>query len=427
MTLRARLLLWLLLALGLLLVPLGVITVREAERAARAGLERAVLSRLGLLRELQAEIGPRELSELVQEFGGVGFVVASGGTVRFTDQGEHRLPEGLEAALTKKQGYREIRGDTLWVALPDTLGGFGLGVPLGEVAALPLRLVKLYLTLGGLLAAIAFGVGAWGLWRSLAPLETLRRELALRGPDNLQKLSQPLLPEVQPAVTSLNRLLAELENALARLKLQEQAAKRFAYGASHELRNPLAALKGYLEVLRRDPAEARAISGAFREAERMESLLEGLLTLARLEGRGQLEGEEVDLAALVRQNYGLEAPYLPTGAHTALPQPAKVVADPALVSLALENLLKNARQHGSGVDRVALEPAGEVVWVWVYNRGGGIPEELLPRVFEPFVKQGEGTGLGLAIVAAVAAALGGQVRAENTPEGSRVGLALPSA
>ncbi|MER3442879.1 MAG: sensor histidine kinase, partial [Meiothermus sp.] len=283
LSLRTRLLVWLLLALAVLLVPLWVLTVREAQATARSALERALLARLGFL-ATTLNVSPQSLSQVTNDFGGVGFLLTPGGTPIWTDQGDNRLPEGVYEALREGRTFRRLVEGRLWVARPSEQGGFGVAVPLEEVAELPARFFRLYLSVGLVLLLLAWLVGAVGLSHSLRPVRLLARELSLRGPGFLEPLPTPPLPELRPAVESLNHLMEALSLAFERLREQEQAAKRFAYGASHELRNPLAALKGYLEVLQRRPGEPRALEGAMREAQRMEALLGGLLTLARLEG-----------------------------------------------------------------------------------------------------------------------------------------------
>ncbi|MCS7067906.1 MAG: HAMP domain-containing sensor histidine kinase [Meiothermus sp.] len=417
MTLRLRLLLWLLLALGLLLVPLGGLTVQQAQRTVQETLERAALSRLGFLLS-QGRVRIQDLAQVVQEFGGVGFILSAQGRIAYTDLGDYALPEGLEQALARGQSFRQIQNNWLWVALPGEEGGLGLGTPLEEVAALPQRLLRAYLGIGGVLALLAFAVGAWGLSRSLRPLDTVSRELARRSAENLEPLPAPRLPEARPAVQAMNALMAELKTALHRLRVQEQAARRFAYGASHELRNPLTALKGYLEVLQRRPEEPRAAEGALREAGRMESLLEGLLTLARLEGQGRVPAQPLDLRGFLE----------PSGVQVE--GSGWVEAEPRLLSIVLENLLQNAQKHAGGLEKWVLEPAQDGLWLWACDRGPGFAPEVLPRAFEAFVKHdpSDGVGLGLALVAAVARVLGGTVRAENRPDGgARVGVWLPGA
>lgn len=439
MTLRFRLLLWLLLALGLLLVPLAVLTVKQAQDAVQTTLEQALLLRLAFLQNQTAgkAVPLERVQELVQEFGGVGFVLSQG-QYSFTSRGNYKPPSDLLGTINLGISYREVLRDTLWVAVPEEVHAgvyraTGLAVPLPEVSALPRRLLTLYLWVGGALGLLAFGVGAWGLSRSLLPLDQVSQELTRRGADNLEPLALPQLLEARPAVRAINDLMHELSMALERLKVQEQSARRFAYGASHELRNPLTALKGYLEVLERRPTEQRALVGAMRESRRMEALLEGLLTLARLEGRGRVEGIPLDLAGFLHEH----CTHLVEG-H------AIVQADPAMLQVALENLLKNAQKHGGGVEKIGLEGGtleetvsgssstvqSQGVWLWVYDQGPGFSPELQTRAFEPFVKRSDsdGVGLGLALLNAIAQAMGGGARAENRPEGgARVGLWLPSA
>jgi two-component system sensor histidine kinase TctE len=413
-TLRVRLFLALLAALLLLYLPLAALTAREATDAATSALTRAALLRLGFVREEGATM--RDLVALAQEFGGVGLIIDHD-AVAWSDAATHTPPDGLLSALARGESFVESSGGMLWVALPTESGGVGLAASLGEVAELPGRLVGVYLAGGAGLLLLAWAVGAFFLSRAVEPMASLARAVSARGPDRLEPLTLPRLPELVPAVEALNRLMSDFGVALERLKIQEESARRFAYGASHELRNPLAALRGYLDVLARQPAEIRAQAGALREAERMERVLNGLLALARLEGRGLVTGEPLDLAGLASERFGITV----TGATL-------VRADPALAALALENLIENARRHGGGVDNVTFEPDRDGVWITVHDRGEGLDAGLLERAFEPFVRGGSGTGLGLALVAAVAQAHGGQVRAANRPGGgASIGFRLPSA
>ncbi len=392
------------LALMGLAFTLGALSLAEAGRAVREDLEGALFARLSLLREEGVSL--EELFRLAQSFGGgVGFIVR-GQEVVYTDLAPHTLPSALLQALAQGEAYRGLEGGWLLVALPTAEGGFGLMVSLEGVRNLPARLLLLYLTYGGGLLFGFYLASAFLLLRALAPLYRLEKEVARRSPLDLSPLPVPSLPELRPIVLALNRLFAELEEALGQ-------AQRFAYHASHELRTPLAALKGYLEVLKR-VQEPRALKGAVQEAHRMEMILNGLLQLARLEGR-PLRLEPVDLGAFFR-----EQGQAPQGEGV-------VLADREALEMAVQNLLENARRHGAEPVRVRLLEEGGGVWIWVEDQGPGFPEGLLARAFEPFVHGGKGLGLGLALVALVARRHGGRVRAENLPSGARVGLWLPSA
>jgi signal transduction histidine kinase len=274
------------------------------------------------------------------------------------------------------------------------------------------------------LLSLALMLGGLGIRRSLLPLEAFAHQIATRHAGRLERLEPPELPELKPAVSAVNGLIEDLRQSLERAKLQEQSAKRFAFNASHELRNPLTAAKNYLEILERHPSEPNAIRQALDAVQRTEKMLDSLLTLARLEGRGTVKGQPVVLQDFLEANF--ELPVVNNTADSAVGN-AVVNAERDLLELALENLYKNAQAHGGGAKRFVLEPQDNLVWIWLEDGGPGFLPSLLPEAFLPFVKRGHGTGLGLAIVAAVAEIHAGMVKAENLPQGgARVGIALPS-
>jgi len=341
----------------------------------------------------------------------VGFVLREG-EARFTQLGDWPLPPGLPAALAAEGVYQGVFRGTLYVALAQGGLAYGLAVPLEGVSGLGRRLLARYALWGGGLLLGVFLLAALALSWTLRPLRDLEKALRARAPEDLSPLPDPGLAELRPVVAALNALFARVGRLLAELAEKEEAARRFARHASHELRTPLTALKGYLEVLRRKN-EPRALEGALREAGRMEALLAGLLRLSRLEALPP-QRVPLDLRAFLEAQ-GLE-----------VQGEGRVLADPELLALAVENVLENARRHGRLPVRAELSREGEGVWVWLVDAGPGFPEDLLPRVLEPFVHGGKGTGLGLALVAAVARAHGGRVRVENRG-GAGVGLYLPLA
>ncbi|APD08847.1 MULTISPECIES: sensor histidine kinase [Thermus] len=413
-SLRARLFALLFLALLLLAFPLALLSAREAERAATEDLRRALFSRLFLLKEE----GPRDEEALLAELfrlsqvygGGTGFVV--GEAVKTTELAPFALPPALLQALAEGRAYQGVWRGVLYVALPREGGGFGLAVPLEGVAGLGRRLLLLYATWGGGVLLGVFALAALGFSWALRPLKELAQVLQGRAPQDLSPLPPPQVAELRPVVEALNGLLARVRGLLEELSEKEAQARRFARHASHELRNPLAALKGYLEVLARK-GEPRALEGALREVGRLEGLLSGLLRLSQLEAT-PLRSLPLDLGAFLRER------------GVAVEGEARVLADPELLALAVENVLENARRHGKPPVRAEILKEGEGVWLWLVDSGPGFPENLLPRVLEPFVHGGRGTGLGLALVAAVARAHGGKARAENRG-GAAVGLYLPLA
>lgn len=221
--------------------------------------------------------------------------------------------------------------------------------------------------------------------------------------------------EVADVARSINSALDRIETSLAR-------ERAFVADASHELRNPLASLRGELELSSRshDPDVMRSgIEGAIEETDRLASLADDLLLLARAESGNLVPTATslVDIAgsAVVRQAnlVGDDAVSIElTGDdHT-------VLAVEGLAQRAVENLIENAMRHSpsGGVVTVSMWSEGERAGVDVIDRGPGIPAGDREVIFQRFARSdgsrtraAGGTGLGLAIVAAVMRAMGGEV------------------
>ena len=220
----------------------------------------------------------------------------------------------------------------------------------------------------------------------------------------------------------------------------------FVANVSHELKTPLAAIRGFAETLRDgaldEPATARRFTERIlQQCRRLQALLEDLLTLSRLESvEVPAERAQVDLRALVRRAVELMAPAAQERrVRLAVEeQPTTPISGDAddlerLVLNLLENAIKYNRPEGTvtvrlrkGVSQVVLEVA---------DTGLGIPQESLSRIFERFyrvdksrAREEGGTGLGLAIVKHVAQAHGGQVEVESRAgRGSTFRVRLPVA
>jgi two-component system sensor histidine kinase TrcS len=247
---------------------------------------------------------------------------------------------------------------------------------------------------------------------------------------------------------TLNRLLDHVERALADVAASDRRMRQFITDASHELRTPLAAIHGYAELTRQDSSvlpEMTEYSLARIEAEarRMSALVADLLLLSRLDEGQDLETAEVDLTALVVDAVNDAAVYAPTHHwRTDVPeQPVWVNGDRARLHQTLVNLLSNAGVHtpaGTTVTAAVTSGAGDrgaaYVEVTVTDDGPGIDEEVLPHLFERFVRadksrSGEGGsfGLGLSIAASIVEAHGGSIRAESSSGTTRFTLRLPAA
>jgi two-component system phosphate regulon sensor histidine kinase PhoR len=229
------------------------------------------------------------------------------------------------------------------------------------------------------------------------------------------------------------------------LRRADQIRRDFVANVSHELRTPLTAIRGYVEALLDEPADAESTQKFLeiiaRHTTRMERLVKDLLRLARLDARQEvLEMARCD----VRQIFsGVIADLSPAieakRQHVAIDVPqdaAQVDGDPAKLHDIVRNLVENAVNYspeGADVTLTASRLNGNYT-ITVADSGPGIPPEDLSRVFERFYRVDKsrarpgGTGLGLAIVKHLVELHGGEARAENAPSGGAVfTVVLPAA
>ena len=351
------------------------------------------------------------------------------------------------------------------------LPGYGsyrvLTMPVGDtvrVVALPLRELNHALTemlrFALVLMVIALLAGALVtrtlIVRALQPLSRLastaeevsRLELS-RGevelPVRVPTADADPATEVGRVGLALNHMLSNVEGALAARQASETNVRRFVADASHELRNPLAAIRGYAELSRLHAADlppdaTYVMERVQSETERMSHLVEDMLLLARLDARPDLDREEIDVAEIVLNatsdaqaahpdhEWGVDVPDEPVVAYADRHRLHQVVA----------NLLANAVKHtpsGTAVTTTAYT-AGDQAVITVTDNGPGIPEELTDKVFERFTRADtartrsgttrDSTGLGLAIVAAVMAAHGGSSDVDSRPGHTVFTLRIPN-
>jgi two-component system OmpR family sensor kinase len=240
---------------------------------------------------------------------------------------------------------------------------------------------------------------------------------------------------------ALNAMLERLEAAFAQRQASEDRLRQFLADASHELRTPLASIRGYAELYRmgalRDDAETeRAMSRVEDEAARMGVLVEDLLTLARLDEVAEAPHVELDLAQLASDavdDARATAPEREIGLHVE--GAVLVRGDAHQLRQVLANLLRNALVHtpaGTPID-VFVGQRGDIAELIVRDHGPGLPEGEADALFERFWRSEggrergrAGAGLGLAIVAAIVAAHGGRVSAADAPDGGAAfTVALP--
>jgi two-component system OmpR family sensor kinase len=250
--------------------------------------------------------------------------------------------------------------------------------------------------------------------------------------------------EAGQVADAFNHMLEHVESALHERHASEDRLRHFIADASHELRTPVAVIRSHAEYAQRiggvdlPVPVTDALSRISSESDRMGHLVEDLLLLARLDSGRALEQVDVDLTRIVLDAV---SDARVTGAdhqwRLALPEDEiHVVGDPRALHQVLANLLTNARAHtpaGTTVltTLVSVDP-GEV-HLAVTDDGPGIPADVLPRVFDRFVRADdaragpEGSGLGLAIVAAIVAAHHGTIHTESRRGATTFTITLPQS
>jgi signal transduction histidine kinase len=226
--------------------------------------------------------------------------------------------------------------------------------------------------------------------------------------------------------------LAGYGTASARLRAALARERVFVADASHELRTPLAILRAELELAQR-PGRSRAeleaaLRSAGEEADRLSTLAEDLLVIARADEDGlPLRPTPLQAGDLL----GKVAARFPGRARAAADGGISLRADPERLQQALGNLVDNALRHGGGRVTLRAHANGATLDVHVLDEGAGLPDEFLARAFERFsrpdgARTGSGTGLGLAIVDSIARAHGGAARVANRARGGvDASLSLP--
>jgi signal transduction histidine kinase len=230
---------------------------------------------------------------------------------------------------------------------------------------------------------------------------------------------------------SFNRMAARLEE-------EDDRRRRLLADLGHELRTPLAVIRGEIEAVLDGVHEPSTLSTVIDEVDLMERLLEDLRLLSLAEaGRLQLQMEPTDLEALIEDvvesfSTSLGAQRVETDVAVARGVP-EIVADPHRLRQVLGNLVSNALKQmpDGGTLTLRLTSDREVVVIEVADTGPGIPVDRLDQVFDRFVKAGDsaGTGLGLSIARDLVQAHGGTIAAANRLDvvGASFTIRLPIA
>ena len=226
-----------------------------------------------------------------------------------------------------------------------------------------------------------------------------------------------------------NQELRRTQEALVRSE-KLASVGRLAAGLAHELGNPLAAVRGYVELLAMDAGpDDEVLRRCQVEVERMHHLLRGLLDFARQEAPQVLEVDARELLEESARTVRLRGAF--RGVEVAVEGGDALVVrgDPARLHQVLVNLLLNAADADARWIVLSVAPLDGGVELVCADDGEGIPAEHLPRLFEPFFTTrapGKGTGLGLAVSHRIVEQHGGRFTVSSTPgAGTRIGVWLP--
>ncbi|WP_052422959.1 sensor histidine kinase [Nonomuraea candida] len=281
--------------------------------------------------------------------------------------------------------------------------------------------------------------------RGLRPLDRIVETAAAIGDGDLARRVEAGPPgtEVGRLGDALNAMLGQIEDAFRERAASEDRLRRFVADASHELRTPIATIRGYAELFRRGAATRqddleKAMRRIEAEATRMGSLVDEMLLLARLDQGRPLDREPVELTELaadaVADTLAVDPDRPLTLDHDG---PVRVTGDAARLRQVMGNLLANVLHHTPpgtpAAVRIGVEDGQAVIEV--ADRGPGMPPEQAALVFERFYRVDHshgggarrgGAGLGLSIVRAVVTAHGGEVSARSVPgEGTTFHVHLP--
>lgn len=410
------------------------------------------------------QVGPnaQRAGELFEQSGSTALAAAlqateksTGVSATFFDENGKELsgrtpPEGAEELIAKATQSREIEfnfaGRNTLVARPIVSASGQRYTYVAYIPRPPFQPIGRSLGLRLLVILVIGGIFCFWLARYLTtPLLKLRATTNELAEGNLGARVGTKLAKRRDEVGQLGR---DFNVMAERLESMVKAQQRLLGDISHELRSPLARLGVALGLARqRSGAEANgALDRIERESENLNEMISQLLTLTRLEsGTDGRKRTDVDLAALVREvadDADFEARSLNRAVQVVSSDNCSINGVEELLRSAVENVVRNAVRYtpeGTAVE-VALHKqnggSDNFAVISVRDRGNGVPEEALEKIFRPFYRtedardrqSGGGSGLGLAITERAVRMHGGSVQASNAADGGlSVEMRLPYA
>lgn len=303
-----------------------------------------------------------------------------------------------------------------------------------EIGATALA-ISLAITIG-----VAWAIGHWITRQAIVPLTAVTQELRRFAagdfvPSTLETRDESELGEL---VDAYNAAAAQVVAAFSERERTEQHLRLFLGEAGHEMRTPLTVISAYLEVLDKGGLDGATLSPETlqtlrTETRRLRSLVERVMSLARMEGSDRSRSELLDVTevaedaiAHVTSAQGGDVRLTSTAADVV------VLAEPWALQEAIGNLVDNAVRYGGGTQvDVAIAQEEDDIVVRVGDRGPGVNEADRAQLFRHFFRGEQavgktGSGLGLAIVSRAAARLGGDVALESSePQRTVFRLTIP--
>ena len=316
--------------------------------------------------------------------------------------------------------------------LPTGLGIVVVAQSFEDIDRTLLRLQGLFILIGLVMILFIALASRKVITVGLRPLATVEATAERIAEGDLTARLPDLKPntEVGRLVNTLNTMLGRIEESFSARVESESKLRRFVADASHELRTPITAIRGFAELHRQgavtgEEKTKELIGRIENESKRMGSLVEDLLLLARLDQSRQMKLEPVNLSKLVLdavESARAAGPNHPVNFNKS-DEEIYALGDNDRIHQVVANLLANARTHtpaGTKID-VSIIQGEDGVRIRIADNGPGLSEKDQAQIFERFYRadasrvrtDGEGTGLGLSIVEAVMRAHAGEVSVES--------------
>ena len=356
---------------------------------------------------------------------------------------------GLPFDLDQNGGLGEVTIDehNSWRVVAKPFRNYAATVVVALPNSANLELLRQYRAIGGGFGFLLLAISGLSIWLTIAqalrPLREVERTAKLVSSGDLSQrlIERPGNTEIARLNRSLNSMLDSLEDSVSSRNKTVSQMRRFVADASHELRTPLVSVRGYAELYRQGALKKKsdvqeAMGRIEAEAIRMSSLVESLLTLARLDENQKLEATPVDMVKLSREIIARDVQgkqkislTLLTLGGAKLPAGFSLSAEvnESQIRQVLVNLIENAKRFSpnKGSIEIAIgQKTEDEVILEVIDHGEGIPKQLRDKVFERFYRADNsrnrdtgGTGLGLAIVKEIVTLHKGRIEVRETPGG----------